>query len=83
MLGTIKLFQMVDRLDDGSISADLGTLDYKGLYKVICFTGPKFHGIESFAYYLPVINVFRLLQRLSSEHMLKDNLRFIVCPFCN
>ncbi|WZZ01453.1 hypothetical protein YC2023_073781 [Brassica napus] len=27
--------QMVDRLDDGSISADLGTLDYKGLYKAV------------------------------------------------
>lgn len=43
MLGTINHFQMVDRLDGGFISADLGTLDYKGLYKVICFTGPKFH----------------------------------------
>lgn len=37
-----KLFQMVDRLDDGFISADLGTLDYKGLYKVV-FIEPKFH----------------------------------------
>ncbi|VVB15369.1 unnamed protein product [Arabis nemorensis] len=27
--------QMVDRLDDGSISTDLGTLDYKGLYKAV------------------------------------------------
>ncbi|XP_010482172.1 PREDICTED: 5'-nucleotidase domain-containing protein 4-like [Camelina sativa] len=27
--------QMVDRLDDGCISADLGTLDYKGLYKAV------------------------------------------------
>jgi HAD superfamily 5'-nucleotidase-like hydrolase len=27
--------QMVDRLDDGFISADLGTLDYKGLYKAV------------------------------------------------
>ncbi|KAL0889939.1 hypothetical protein Bca101_013922 [Brassica carinata] len=27
--------QMVDRLDDGAISADLGTLDYKGLYKAV------------------------------------------------
>ncbi|CAA7058858.1 unnamed protein product [Microthlaspi erraticum] len=27
--------QMVDRLDDGLISADLGTLDYKGLYKAV------------------------------------------------
>lgn len=26
---------MVDRLDDGVISPDLGPLDYKGLYKVI------------------------------------------------
>ena len=26
---------MVDRLDDGTISADLCPLDYKGLYKVI------------------------------------------------
>lgn len=25
---------MVDRLDDGVIPADLGPLDYKGLYKV-------------------------------------------------
>lgn len=30
-----NLFQMVDRLDDGTIPADLGPLDYKGLYKVI------------------------------------------------
>lgn len=29
------LFQMVDRLDDGTIPPDLGPLDYKGLYKVI------------------------------------------------
>lgn len=29
---------MVDRLDDGSIPAELGPFDYKGLYKVIiCF----------------------------------------------
>ncbi|WZZ74495.1 5'-nucleotidase domain-containing protein 4-like isoform X2 [Brassica napus] len=27
--------QMVDRLDGGFISADLGTLDYKGLYKAV------------------------------------------------
>ncbi|CAN6858378.1 unnamed protein product, partial [Brassica oleracea] len=27
--------QMVDRLDDGSISADLGILDYRGLYKAV------------------------------------------------
>jgi hypothetical protein len=27
---------MVDRLDDGAISAELGPLDYKGLYKAIC-----------------------------------------------
>lgn len=27
--------QMVDRLDDGVISADLAPLDYKGLYKAI------------------------------------------------
>lgn len=27
-------FQMVDRLDEGIIAADLGPLDYKGLYKV-------------------------------------------------
>ncbi|RID59750.1 hypothetical protein BRARA_F02961 [Brassica rapa] len=27
--------QMVDRLDDGAVSADLGTLDYKGLYKAV------------------------------------------------
>lgn len=30
-----NLFQMVDRLDDGTIPADLGPLDYKGLYKVM------------------------------------------------
>ena len=74
---------MVDRLDDGAVSADLGTLDYKGLYKVIYFIGPKFHWIESFTYYWSLINVFRLLQKLSSEPMLKDSLRLIVCPFCN
>lgn len=39
----VHIFQMVDRLDDESISADLGTLDYKGLYKVLCFIAPKFH----------------------------------------
>ncbi|MCI39277.1 cytosolic purine 5'-nucleotidase-like, partial [Trifolium medium] len=26
---------MVDRLDDGTIPADLGPLDYKGLYKAV------------------------------------------------
>jgi len=34
-------FQMVDRLDDGTIPADLGPLDYKGLYKVI-WVGQRF-----------------------------------------
>lgn len=35
-----NFYQMVDRLDDGTIPSDLGPLDYKGLYKVIwciCF----------------------------------------------
>ncbi|KAI3821427.1 hypothetical protein L1987_08995 [Smallanthus sonchifolius] len=27
--------QMVDRLDEGIISPDLGALDYKGLYKAV------------------------------------------------
>lgn len=44
---------------------------------------PKIYRIESFAYSLSLINFFRLLQKLSSEHMLKDNLRLIVCPFRN
>lgn len=30
------LLQMVDRLDEGAIGPELGTLDYKGLYKAIC-----------------------------------------------
>ncbi|KAK3017218.1 hypothetical protein RJ639_007136 [Escallonia herrerae] len=31
----VAYMQMVDRLDEGAISADLGPLDYKGLYKAI------------------------------------------------
>ncbi|GFP83077.1 cytosolic purine 5'-nucleotidase [Phtheirospermum japonicum] len=31
----VAYMQMVDRLDEGAISADLGTLDYKGLYKAV------------------------------------------------
>ncbi|KAK7264794.1 hypothetical protein RJT34_32405 [Clitoria ternatea] len=31
----VAYMQMVDRLDDGTISADLGPLDYKGLYKAV------------------------------------------------
>ena len=32
-----EFLQMVDRLDDGTIIAELGPLDYKGLYKAICY----------------------------------------------
>ncbi|XP_017409451.1 uncharacterized protein LOC108322011 isoform X2 [Vigna angularis] len=31
----VAYMQMVDRLDDGTIPADLGPLDYKGLYKAV------------------------------------------------
>ncbi|MED6142737.1 hypothetical protein PIB30_000299 [Stylosanthes scabra] len=31
----VAYMQMVDRLDDGNIPADLGPLDYKGLYKAV------------------------------------------------
>ncbi|KAE8734212.1 HAD-superfamily hydrolase isoform 3 [Hibiscus syriacus] len=31
----VAFMQMVDRLDDGTIPADLGPLDYKGLYKAV------------------------------------------------
>ncbi|XP_021889437.1 cytosolic purine 5'-nucleotidase, partial [Carica papaya] len=31
----VAYMQMVDRLDEGAISADLGPLDYKGLYKAV------------------------------------------------
>ncbi|XP_030975129.1 5'-nucleotidase domain-containing protein 4 [Quercus lobata] len=31
----VAYMQMVDRLDDGAISAELGPLDYKGLYKAV------------------------------------------------
>ncbi|RDX82036.1 Cytosolic purine 5'-nucleotidase, partial [Mucuna pruriens] len=31
----VAYMQMVDRLDDGAIPADLGPLDYKGLYKAV------------------------------------------------
>ncbi|KAH6831794.1 HAD-superfamily hydrolase [Perilla frutescens var. hirtella] len=31
----VAFMQMVDRLDEGAIAADLGPLDYKGLYKAV------------------------------------------------
>ncbi|XP_030539967.2 5'-nucleotidase domain-containing protein 4 [Rhodamnia argentea] len=31
----VAFMQMVDRLDDGSIAAEVGPLDYKGLYKAV------------------------------------------------
>ncbi|TKY54329.1 Cytosolic purine 5'-nucleotidase [Spatholobus suberectus] len=31
----VAYMQMVDRLDDGTVPADLGPLDYKGLYKAV------------------------------------------------
>ncbi|KAK9934146.1 hypothetical protein M0R45_021300 [Rubus argutus] len=31
----VAFMQMVDRLDDGTIAAQLGSLDYKGLYKAV------------------------------------------------
>lgn len=44
-------FQMVDRLDDGTIPADLGPLDYKGLYKVI-WVGQMFRSHKWYIDYL-------------------------------
>ncbi|XP_030472890.1 uncharacterized protein LOC115690619 [Syzygium oleosum] len=31
----VAYMQMVDRLDDGSVAAEVGTLDYKGLFKAV------------------------------------------------
>ncbi|KEH32385.1 cytosolic purine 5-nucleotidase [Medicago truncatula] len=43
----VAYMQMVDRLDDGTIPADLGPLDYKGLYKagkkLVLITNSDFH----------------------------------------
>jgi len=47
-----NLFQMVDRLDDGTIPADLGPLDYKGLYKVLWCKSFCLHQIWSAVFLL-------------------------------
>jgi hypothetical protein len=74
---------MVDRLDDGAIDAELGPLDYKGLYKAICSRIFFFFlksDIQVLVIYLSLLTlevVFRLLEELSLGHMLKVNLRYI------
>lgn len=37
IINLLSHIQMVDRLDGGVIAADLGPLDYMGLYKVVLF----------------------------------------------
>lgn len=61
---------MVDRLDDGTITAELGPLDYKGLYKAICYE--KFLWTGNVGYlcsFLTPNMVSRLLEEPSSGHM--------------
>ena len=61
---------MVDRLDDGFIAADIGPLDYKGLYKVVWWQ--SLYGMMLFEYFiLLTCALFRLLGRHSLGHMSK------------
>lgn len=71
---------MVDRLDEGLMSPDLGPLDYKTLYKAINDNGQFLH----FFFLFRTINIcnsiantlnIRLLVRLFSGPMWKDDLR--------
>lgn len=66
-----NLFQMVDRLDDGTIPADLGPLDYKGLYKVIwCRSFCKHYiWLDIYFFIFTIGTTFRLLEKLFSGHM--------------
>lgn len=67
---------MVDRLDDGTIPAELGPLDYKGLYKVMwCKKICKFIKFDEGVFFFTIGTTFRLLEKLFSGLMLKAVLR--------
>lgn len=53
-------FQMVDRLDEGAISADIGPLDYKGLYKAI-YGAYFFSFLSDDFMYIPFLDLFHFL----------------------
>lgn len=47
---------MVDRLDDGTIAAEVGPLDYKGLYKAIFHT-TRLLWETSIGYDMPLLTI--------------------------
>lgn len=56
-LRSCDCFQMVDRLDDEAIAAQLGPLDYKGLYKVTCSRKFYHSGILVFIIHVSFLNL--------------------------
>lgn len=66
---------MVDRLDGGVIAADLGPLDYRGLYKVVLFQAFFFSVVlvnPSYCYFYTILQaVGKALFRAHVEGQLK------------